>query len=521
MPAPAAVRPSLPAPVRAVTLRPATVLPHPVAPVQLGAQPMILSATRTAPLGPEAPEAPARFGAGRPADVPTSRSALRRARAEALAQTATPSRKRVNAIAVAAVAVLGAVTTGAIVLPAHAEGMKPGSSAGAAQCLAPSSRVPMPSRTTAHHRVHVKKHSARHGSMKRQMSSLAAAQSSAKATPTAAASTSPTTSSTPSATAEHSVAPIATSPSRNTWTPDGLVRALRTILAGSPAGATTALGAGTFAFSDFASSLIGVDLGASGSLHGAGSKSTTIAMTAHSSSKSGVVPTADWTTNQLYLMSVTGASPDLAGFTLRGTAQGHLYNGLRVGQATNARVDDVTVAAIPGNNDIPPGETFGINDWRTNGSVYTNIEVDGSGRVGGSGFATNSSTNVTVRHGNFHDMRANGTAFWQTSGVTLDDVTVKNNVTGLNFERTTGTITVNDPTFAGNNQDVYLASDQGGGTLVIKDPTFGNTYSGHKINIQVPKTYRGVANDFNRSSVKVIIGGVDRTADVVHWVGNS
>ncbi len=244
-------------------------------------------------------------------------------------------------------------------------------------------------------------------------------------------------------------------------------------------------------------------------------------MNPHSSSKGSQVPTADWTTNQLYLMSVTGASPALSGFTLQGTDQGHLYNGLRVGQATNARIHDVTVAAIPGNNDIPPGETFGINDWRSSGSVYTNVEVDGSGRLGGSGFATNSSSNVTVQHGYFHDMRANGTAFWQTNGVTLDDVTVQNNVTGLNFERTTGSITVNRPTFSGNNQDVYLASDQGSGDLVITDPTFGNTYSGHKINIQVPKTYRGVANHFNRSSVRVIIGGVDRTADVVHWVGNS
>ncbi|RIX26616.1 right-handed parallel beta-helix repeat-containing protein [Amnibacterium setariae] len=310
-------------------------------------------------------------------------------------------------------------------------------------------------------------------------------------------------------------------PPRPTWSPVGAVRALRTILAGRPAGRTTALDAGTFDFADFAASLVGVDLGASGGLRGAGSARTTIAMSGGTSSKAGAVPHADWTTNQLYLMSVTGASPVLSGFTLRGTAQGHLYNGVRIGQATNARVDDLRVVGIPGNDDIPPGETFGINDWRTNGSVYSNIEVDGAGRVGASGFATNSSTNVTVRSGRFHDMRANGTAFWQTSGVTLDDVSVTNNVTGLNFERTTGRIVVNRPVFAGNNQDVYLASDQGGGTLVITDPTFGNTYSGRRINIQVPKTYRGTANHFSRASVKVIIGGVDRTADVVHWVGNS
>jgi hypothetical protein len=239
-------------------------------------------------------------------------------------------------------------------------------------------------------------------------------------------------------------------------------------------------------------------------------------MAANSSSKAGSVPTTPYTTNQLYLLSTIGGTPGLSGFTLRATQQGHLYNGLRIGQATNARVHDVKVVAVPGNASFPPGETFVLNDWRTNGSVYDRITIDGGG-VSAAGFGTNSSTNVTVNNSTFTGTAySSGAAIWQTTNVTLNDVRIVNNRSGINFERSGGTIRLNRPVFKGNRlYDMQFGTDLGGGQVTIVDPVLE---PGQKLRLNVPTNYQGHVNGQKRSNIHVIVHGVDRTSELIQYL---
>jgi hypothetical protein len=216
------------------------------------------------------------------------------------------------------------------------------------------------------------------------------------------------------------------------------------------------------------------------------------------------------------MLKVTG-SPVLSGFTLQGTDQGHLYNGLRMHRTVDARVTGVRVALIPGDDDVPPGETFGINDYRTTGSVYRRIDVDGSG-VGASGFATNSSRDVTVADSSFHDQHAaHGATFWQTDTVTLTDVRAEDDAgAGLNFERDSGLVTITRPLLDGNRvADLRIASDRGSARFRIVDPVLR---PGQRLTIDLPAVYNGAPNRQRREDVEVLVGGADRTAQLVQWV---
>ena len=256
------------------------------------------------------------------------------------------------------------------------------------------------------------------------------------------------------------------------------------------------------------------------SLTGAGSSQTRIEMKAKTSTKASGVPTADFQTNQLYVLSFRTGTPMVKGFTLTGGDQGHLYNGLRIGETVNARVSDVRVTSVPGNNYFPPGETFGINDWKTDGSVYDNITVDGSG-IGAAGFGINSSKNIAIKNSkfinNFHSM---GVTFWDTSGtMDLTDVDVTNNRTGVNFENDRGVSNLTRVKF-GNRQggtpaDIVLASTKGSVKLTVTDPILP---AGQKLKILAPANYEGQANQQLRSDIKVIVNGIDKTAEIVQFM---
>lgn len=283
-----------------------------------------------------------------------------------------------------------------------------------------------------------------------------------------------------------------------------------------PVNGVVRLGAGTYRVPPFDRDLIGATVpGDVRSVLGAGADRTVLAMAPRVSTRAGDVPTRAWTTNQLSVLKVTG-SPVLSGFTLQGTDQGHLYNGLRVHRTKDARVRDVRVAQIPGNNDVPPGETFGINDYRTTGSVYERVEVDGRG-VGASGFATNRSADVTVRNGFFHDQRAaHGATFWRTDTVTLVDVeATRNGGAGLNFERDRGVITIIRPLLDANAvADLRIASDLGSARFRIVDPVL----RGGRLTVDLPAEYNGVPNRQRREDIQVLEQGVDRTATTLRFV---
>jgi hypothetical protein len=332
-----------------------------------------------------------------------------------------------------------------------------------------------------------------------------------RSTPTA----SPTSSSsaTPAATTPKPSS-SAPGPSRTAAAPDRSY-SLRSLLGSGANGAALALAAGVYTFDDFASSMIGVDLSASGGIDGAGVDSTIVQMAPHSSSKAGSVPKTAWKTNPLYLLRF-GGSPVLKDFTLKATAQGHLYNGMKLRSTTNARVTNVRVQGVAGNDDIPPGETFGINDANTHGSVYNHVEVDGA-NLGASGFGANSSSDVTIRDGYFHDNGyGNGATFWQTKNVTVSDTTSSDNKDfAFNFERVSGTVRITNAVMKNNRQgDLRFASDQGSAKVTIVDPVF----SGSKLRIKVNANYLGGTNKQRMSDIRVLIGGVDKTDSVVQWI---
>ena len=290
--------------------------------------------------------------------------------------------------------------------------------------------------------------------------------------------------------------------------------ALRATIRSGPAGRAL-LGAGSWTVDDFQANRHGADLPDAG-LQGAGSGRTIIAMTPHTSTHKDDVPTAPFTTNPLNLLTTTGGSPQLGGFTLQATPQDHLYNGLRVGQATGLRASDIAVTGVPGSANYPPGETFAINDWRTVGSVWTRISVDGAG-IGAAGLGANSSRDLTIRDSTFTGLRYSaGLALWQTTGITLDHISVVGNRAGINFERASGPITIRDSTFANNDKyDLQFMTDQAGGDVTIIDPVLA---PGQQLRIHLPGRYSGQPNGQDRARIHVLTGGVDVTDRTIDWV---
>lgn len=280
---------------------------------------------------------------------------------------------------------------------------------------------------------------------------------------------------------------------------------------GASGGQVVRLGATTLGFDDFrpnGTTLDGgeVDAPAEG-LVGAGERRTVLQVAPHSSSRAASIPTTFPETNQLDVLKVSGTASVLQGFTVQGTDQGHLYNGLRVSRVDDLLASDIRVAAIPGDDSQPPGETFGINDFRTVGSRWSHITVDGAG-VGGSGFATNSSRDVTicdtVSKGNRSAM---GFAFWQTTNIRLVDCSaIDNGFSGFNFERVGGSVTLVRPTASGNRYGMRIASDQGSAKYTIIDPRLTD---GHWT-VTLPKRWYGTANRQKVSDITLIVHGRSR-----------
>lgn len=294
---------------------------------------------------------------------------------------------------------------------------------------------------------------------------------------------------------------------------------LSATLDGAPADHQVALRAGTYTFKDFdqatGGTLNGVVARVKG-LRGSGVATTVLKMKSHTSTKKSTIPHTFPATNQLSLMRLTGNDLTVSGFSLRGTHQGHLYNGLRIDHAKRLDVHDVKVQAVPGSSSSPPGETFGVNDYRTSGSVYTRVEVDGDG-VGGAGFGANVSKNVTIRDSYFHDNRYSmGATFWEVKGITIvDTIAVDNGRVGFNLERVSGKVLMKRPVLLGNRQGaIRIASDRGSAKVTIVDPVF----SGSHLTVVLPRTYYDRPNLQHRSDVRVIVHGKDRTKQLLRFI---
>ena len=277
------------------------------------------------------------------------------------------------------------------------------------------------------------------------------------------------------------------------------------------AGRVLQLGKGALSLRNFtphAATYDGAVLGVGGGgLVGAGIGRTTVRLAAHSSTRRGTVPKRFPDTNQLNVLRVTSPAAVLRGFTLRATPQGHLYNGLRVERVKNLRADHVRVQGIPGNEHQPPGETFGINDFKTTGSRWSHIRVDGKG-VGASGFGVNSSKDIRICDAvSKNNTVAMGFAFWQSSGIRCTDCRARNNgFAGFNFERTTGTVVLTRPDARGNTYDMRIASDRSSATFRIVDPKLHRgTWT-----VWMPKRWYGTTNKQRRADVTLIVHGRSR-----------
>ena len=276
-----------------------------------------------------------------------------------------------------------------------------------------------------------------------------------------------------------------------------------------------ALRAGTTTLRDFVAGPERIDAArvpaASLGIVGQGVRRSTMTIAPHSSTRRSKVPKVEYQVNPLNELRVSSAHPVVGDFTLRGTQQGHTYNGLRIERSTNARVAHVRVIAVPGNMDRPPGETFGINDYRTNGSRYEHVEVDGAG-VGAAGFAANGSKNITVCATTSHDNKVSmGFAFWSVRNITLVDcIAVHNGFSGFNFERVSGRVTLVHPVAQHNRWDMRVVSDLGSAQYRIVDPDLSKTQVKGKWTVALPSTYWKHPSRQKRSDIALIVHGKSR-----------
>ena len=283
-----------------------------------------------------------------------------------------------------------------------------------------------------------------------------------------------------------------------------------------------ALPTGTVTLHDFLAGEERIDAAripaASAGLVGAGVDSSTITLAPHSSTRKSRVPTTEYVVNPLNEVRVSSSHAVVGGFTLQGTAQGHTYNGLRIERSTDPRIANVKVVGIPGDMDRPPGETFGINDYKTVGADYEHVEVDGAG-VAAAGFAANGSQDITVCDTSSHDNTVSmGFAFWQVKNITLiDDTAEHNGFTGFNFERVSGSVTLIRPVASDNRWDMRVVSDQGSASYTIVDPDLSHTQVPGKWTVEVPSTYYKHPSLQKTSQIHLIIGGKERP-DLLRFV---
>ncbi|MFQ4147858.1 hypothetical protein AAGW05_04035 [Arthrobacter sp. LAPM80] len=214
-------------------------------------------------------------------------------------------------------------------------------------------------------------------------------------------------------------------------------------------------------------------------------RDTIIRIKANTSTYANTVPAqGSGETNQLYIMRMNnGTAPQiLSDFWLQGTEQGHLYNGLMVGESKpNTTVQNILITGVPGDAGFPPGETFGLNWWRGSNSITRDIEVDGhrvtgntyasrvSGAVvGASPIGYNSHDGAKLYNAYTHDSNVGMPTFWQSNNAETWNLQSIRNVIGINHERSFNIIHHNPVMYGSKDRShIQFMSDQGDGNLTI------------------------------------------------------
>lgn len=300
-------------------------------------------------------------------------------------------------------------------------------------------------------------------------------------------------------------------------------------------GGKVAFADGTFQFSDFNDNTqtYGFRVLIANGVLGSGRSWTKFQMTPMSSTQAGRVPVSNppasnGQINPLRLMRVgweDNTSPvEVAGFSLLGTNQGHLYNGLEIYRVKpGSTVHDVLVKGIPGDLSREPGETFALSFFRcesTSGSplLVTNVETDGrdSGGtlVGASGIGVNFGTHLKFENVNSHHMKmAHAYALYETSNLTFTNCRATDTeINGFNFENVSGTVTMTGCTTTANKgYHLGIFTNTGSANYNIIDPV----YDGAKLRIRCTG-YNGGSQTQDTNAIKLYVGGVERP-DLIQW----
>lgn len=280
-------------------------------------------------------------------------------------------------------------------------------------------------------------------------------------------------------------------------------------------------GATTYWFRDFAVQNSGMVL--AGSLVGAGMGLSYYEMVPYSSTKAALVPTTvGTTTNPFTLMTAAGNDAAhvasglvLSDFSLIGTHQGMLYNGLRIGYSTNAQISNLFIKGIPGNSSANPGETFSINLWHANGARITRVGVDGTddtaAKVAASAFGLNNLINVILTDCYAHGTRyGSGATNYKCGDITYVRFNSDGNHRPFNFERCFGSLTLTGCIMTNNvaRPHVTVNTDSGSAIVHITDPVV----SFWPLRVGVSSgLYMGHTQTQRVSDVHLTVAGVDQT----------
>lgn len=200
-------------------------------------------------------------------------------------------------------------------------------------------------------------------------------------------------------------------------------------------------------FSDFTTHYNGLDyFNKNTSIIGDGIDRTIYSMVPYSSTRGPYVAALQkGDTNQCTLIRAGGEDGshietglEYANFTLNGTDQGHIYNGLTVGYSDGAHIHDVKITNVPGDDVTPPGETFLMSLWHANNALIENVILDGGG-VAATISGNNNIVGATFKNCQFLNSGcAMPLASWQSKDLTFIDCKFLNANRGINIENAYG-----------------------------------------------------------------------------------
>lgn len=204
-------------------------------------------------------------------------------------------------------------------------------------------------------------------------------------------------------------------------------------------------------------------------------------------------------------------APTYRNFQVRGTDQGHIFNGMQsFNTPSNGLVKNVSIFGWEGDAGAPPGETYALGMNGGTGHLLEDMEVDGRRTLGGQvfgamGLTFQSNAGNLFNRCNLHHMRAAGAVFYKSFDSELRDCTIDSLSAGsyalgnggVNIERSDG-IVLTRPKLVGRIGKVHitLSNDYvtlnldgktysaAGGSLEIVDPIYNDNLGNGYLSVQ-------------------------------------